>query len=105
VDSSFFHLMGWRPREGRLFTEADDRTGAAAVALVTSEFAEKMLSGDPRSIGAALALDGTAYQIVGILPCGLKFFTEPVAVYLPADPRNGTPINTDRHVRDVLIEG
>src|SRR5713226_5563272 len=80
VSSGFFHLMGWRPLGGRLFNERDDRVGAAPVVLVSSEFAARMLSSNLHSIGSTLALDGMAYQIVGILPPGLRFFTQPVDV-------------------------
>ena len=97
VSSGFFHLTGWRPVAGRLFDEQDDRVGATPVVLVSSEFAARMLTSDPHSIGSALALDGMAYQIVGILPPGLRFFAQPVDVYVPVGPRNGTPLKRDEH--------
>jgi putative ABC transport system permease protein len=94
---SFFRLTGWGPLRGRLFSEADDRRGAAPVVVVTSEFWARTLNSDPYAVGAALALDGTAYQIVGILPAGLKFFTQSVDIYVTAGLRDGNTANRAEH--------
>ena len=97
VTSSFFHLTGSRPLLGRLFTEADDRWGAAPTVLVTEEFWAKTLGGDPRVIGQALDLDGTAYQIIGVLRPGLKFFTRPMDFYLPIGISAGNAVKRSQH--------
>lgn len=103
VSSSFFRLTGWRPQMGRLFTEADDRTGAAPIVLVSGEFRARMLSGDPHVVGSTLILDGRAYQVIGTLPPGLRFFTRPVDFYLPAGPRDGKTVNRAEHGSMVLL--
>ena len=97
VSASFFHMTGWRPLIGRLFGEADDRPGAAPVILMTGEFWATRMSGDPHVIGSTLTLDGKDYQIIGILPPGLKFFTQPIDFYLPAGPKDGTVSNRAKY--------
>lgn len=74
VTSSFFPMVGAKPLLGRLFTESDDRPGAAPTVVVTPEFWQSTLGGDPGVVGASLALNGKAYQIIGVLRPGLKFF-------------------------------
>jgi putative ABC transport system permease protein len=103
VSSSFFHLMGWRPLLGRLFDEADDAPGARPAVLVSSEFFARMLNNDPHVLGTALVLDGTSYQIIGILPPGLRFFTQHVDVYMPAGARDGNAVSRADHGSMVVL--
>jgi putative ABC transport system permease protein len=103
VSSDFFRLMGWESLQGRLLNEGDDAVGAAPVVLVTGEFITRRLNNDSQSIGSTIVLDGTAYQIVGILPSGLRFFTEQVDIYVPSGPRNGSLKNRDEHGSMVVL--
>jgi len=97
VDSSFFHLTGSRPLLGRLFTEADDRWGATPTVLVTEEFWAKTLGANPRVIGQTLDLDGKAYQIIGVLRPGLKFFGRPMDFYLPLGISENNTVKRSQH--------
>src|SRR5450631_2127670 len=64
VGAAFFRLTGWLPLEGRLFSEADDRLGAAPTVVLTSEFCARMLGGVTRVVGTMLILDGKGYQVI-----------------------------------------
>ncbi|MBZ5595666.1 MAG: ABC transporter permease [Acidobacteriia bacterium] len=97
VTNTFFHLTGARPLMGRLFTEADDRPGAALTVLVTSEFWSKTLGGDPKAVGATLALNGKAYQVIGVLAPGPKFLSRPGDFYLPLGISAGNIVNRSQH--------
>ncbi len=97
VTAAFFRLTGWRATQGRLFSEDDDRPGAVPVVVVTSEFCARILNGDVHAVGRMLTLNGRAYQIIGILPPALRFFTRPVDFYLPAGPRDGATIDRAEH--------
>src|SRR2546421_10455954 len=68
---------------GRLFIDADDRPGAAPTAIVTADFWQSRLGGDPHVIGESLELDGTPYEIIGVLSPGRKFLWRSAEVYLP----------------------
>ncbi|HKV41741.1 MAG TPA: ABC transporter permease, partial [Blastocatellia bacterium] len=83
VTYDFFRLTGARPIKGRLFAEPDDRPGAAPAVVVSGEFWSGMLAGDPNVVGETLALNGKAFQVIGVLKPGLEFFSRPVDLYLP----------------------
>ncbi len=65
--------------------------------MLSSEFWARKLNNDPHVVGATLKLDGTAYQIIGILPLGSRFFTQPVDFYIAAGLRNDNTVNRSEH--------
>lgn len=83
VTNSACRLTGMTPMLGRLFTDADDKPGAAPVAILTPEFWQSRLGGVPNVIGQSLELDGTSYEIIGVLNPGRKFLWRSAEVYLP----------------------
>jgi putative ABC transport system permease protein len=66
VTSNYFDVLGVRPIRGRNFLQAEEET--ADVAMVTEEFWQKRMGGDPNVIGRSITLDGVAHTIVGVLP-------------------------------------
>jgi putative ABC transport system permease protein len=97
ITNRFFHLTGFEPKLGRLFAEDDDRPGAARTVVVSGEFWAGALGGDPQVLGETLALNGKPYQIIGVLPPGLKFLTRPVDLYLPLGPSASTAATRSQH--------
>jgi len=83
VTSSFFQLTGARPALGRLFTDHDDTPGAAPTVVATADCWQRKLGGDPNVVGESVVLDGTSYQIIGILNPRFQFLTRPVDFFLP----------------------
>ncbi len=59
-------MLGVRPILGRNFLPEEEES--ADVALVTKNFWQKRLGGDPNVIGRSITLDGTPHTIVGVLP-------------------------------------
>ncbi|MGB0033923.1 MAG: ABC transporter permease [Candidatus Acidiferrales bacterium] len=82
VSATFFSLVGASPRLGRSFTAAEDAPGGPAVALLTKNFWRTRFGSDPEIVGKSIVLDGNSYNIIGVLPAGLKFSPR-AAVYLP----------------------
>ncbi len=66
LTSNYFDVLGVRPIRGRNFLPGEEE--GADVALVTENFWQKRLGGDPNVIGRSLTLDGTVHTIVGVLP-------------------------------------
>ena len=66
LTSNYFDVLGVRPILGRNFLPEEEE--GADVALVTRNFWQKRLGGDPNVIGRSITLDGTAHTIVGVLP-------------------------------------
>src|ERR1700682_2515269 len=66
LTANYFDVLGVRPVRGRNFLPQEEE--GADVALVTENFWQKRLGGDPNVIGRSINLDGTAHIIVGVLP-------------------------------------
>ena len=66
LTSNYFDVLGVRPIRGRNFLPEEEE--GADVAVITENFWQKRLGGDPNVIGHSITLDGTAHTIVGVLP-------------------------------------
>jgi len=72
VSSDFFSLLEVSPALGRGFAEEDFQHGRAA--LISHELWQRRFGASIGAIGAAVALDGEAYTVVGVLPAGFRQF-------------------------------
>ena len=97
VTGNFFSLLGVHPLLGRFFSAADDRYGAAPTVVLTHEFWAGKLAGDPGIVGTTLALTGKAYQVIGVAPPGLHFFSPPADFYVPMGLIHGNDVNRAKH--------
>jgi len=66
VTSNYFDVLGVRPILGRNFLP--EEAEGADVAMVTVNFWQKRMGGDPHVIGRSITLNGVTHTIVGILP-------------------------------------
>src|SRR6266404_3133987 len=66
LTSNYFDVLGVRPIRGRNFLPGEEE--GADVAVVTENFWQKRLGGNPNVIGRSITLDGTVHTIVGVLP-------------------------------------
>ena len=66
LTSGYFDVLGVRPIRGRNFLPAEEE--GADVAMVTENFWQKRMGGDPNVLGRSITLDGIAHTIVGVLP-------------------------------------
>src|SRR5213594_4011978 len=66
LTANYFDLLGVCPIMGRNFLPEEEE--GADVAVVTKNFWQKRLGGDPNVIGRSITLDGTVHTIVGVLP-------------------------------------
>src|SRR6266478_5071883 len=66
VTANYFDVLGVRPIRGRNFLPEEEET--ADVAMVTENFWQKRMGGDPNVIGRSITLDGLLHTIVGVLP-------------------------------------
>jgi predicted permease len=71
VTANYFDLLQLKPALGRFFSAEEDRVrGRDALAVIGYGFWQRRLGGDPRAIGSAITLNGTAFTIVGVAPEG-----------------------------------
>ena len=86
--TQYFPLIRVAPAIGRDFTEADGKSGAQRVAILTDGYWKTAFGGDANAIGQTLALNGESVTIVGILP---KDYIIPGSVSIFMNPKFGVP--------------
>jgi putative ABC transport system permease protein len=95
VSATFFSLVGAAPRLGRFFADAEDKPGARSVLLLTESFWRARFGSDPQIIGKSMVLDGTSYEIIGVLPADLKYFPR-AQVYVSIAAFSNNPVWQNR---------
>jgi len=68
VSWSYFGLLGITPAIGRGFTQADGKPGGPQTVIVSHGFWQQRLGGRPDVLGQRVRLDGSDYEITGVLP-------------------------------------
>lgn len=86
ASSSLLHVLRLTPALGRAFLPGEDRVAAAAVAMISHEMWVARFGASPSALGRTLTLDGTSYEIVGVLPRGLDLWARGRAspIWIPA---------------------
>src|SRR6478752_6292025 len=97
VTANYFDVLGVRPVRGRNFLPEEEES--ADVAMVTENFWQKRMGGDPNVIGRSIALDGVAHTIVGILPNLPISWTGPNAEVWTTEPFVVPGISKERIMR------
>ena len=73
VSGDFFRVLGVSPARGRLFTSSDDAPGcSASVAVVSYDFWQVSLGGDPGVVGSTLTIVDQPVTVVGVAPAGFR---------------------------------
>src|SRR6266699_4466626 len=86
IMADYLTTLGVKPILGRGFTNAEDRPGGAAVALISYGRWQKHFGGDPSIIGQTLNLEGRSHTIIGVMPPGFD---------LPAAAEIWVPLQTN----------
>lgn len=72
VSADFFALLGVRPRVGRLFSQADDRSGGATGVVIDERLWARLFDGRGPLDELALTIDGARYDVIGVVPQALS---------------------------------
>ncbi|MEO5960158.1 MAG: ABC transporter permease [Opitutaceae bacterium] len=67
VTTNVFSMLNVRPALGRLFAPEDGRGGRQAFVIVTHDFWQRALGGDPQIVGKSVMIDLIPYQVIGVL--------------------------------------
>ncbi|HXB67025.1 MAG TPA: ABC transporter permease [Candidatus Acidoferrales bacterium] len=90
VSGGFYRDLGVPPAAGRLILDADDRAGAAPVAVITHKYWQRRFAANPDAIGQSMLINNVPFTIVGVSApgfFGVDAATEPpVAIPLHAAP-------------------
>ena len=74
ASGGFFRTLGVAARAGRVFTEDDDRPGAAPVVVLSDGFWNREFARSPAALGQTLQINGAHATIIGVTPP--EFFGE-----------------------------
>jgi putative ABC transport system permease protein len=73
VTGAFFDVMGTPPEVGRAITTADDPIGSRDVVVLGHDIWRRRFGSNAAIVGQQITLDGTAYEVVGVMPEGFKY--------------------------------
>jgi predicted permease len=69
VSGTYFSVLGVQASLGRTFTDADEqKAGGPPVAVVSYDWWQRRLGGDPAVVGATISARQTVYNIIGVAP-------------------------------------
>ena len=97
ISAGFFSTLGTNPILGRTFSPDDDHPGAAPVAILGGGFWKRRFGSSASIVGKAIALNGTSYTVVGVIPPGFAFYGHDRDVYTPIGQWND-PSFRDRRI-------
>ncbi len=84
VSPDFFDVLGVRPQAGRFFLPEEGQASGKPVIVISDALWHSRFGGDRNIIGETVALDGTPYTIIGVLPANIQFpFLAPADVWSP----------------------
>jgi predicted permease len=95
VSGDFFTLLGVDPALGRAFLPDEDSVpGEKLVTVLSHNFWQRQLGGDPAVVGGSVTLNGHAFSVVGVAPKGFKganaIFTPALWVPMMSHPQLAT---------------
>jgi putative ABC transport system permease protein len=103
VTPSFFPTLGLKLALGRVFLEAEGKSGQERVVILSHAFWREKFQMQPDVLGQSITMNGKPYTVVGVLPENFDFPSPQVKVWVPA--ALDTPIfqeNLDAHFLRVI---
>src|SRR3984957_858035 len=73
VDADFFSTLEASPEAGRTIGAEDEQPGKDRVVVISHALRRDMFAGSANVLGQTLELDGTPYQIIGVMPAEFGF--------------------------------
>jgi predicted permease len=83
ITDGLLSLLGVRPELGHLIRPEDDVPGAPARVILTHGYWRRAFGAAPEVAGQSLTIDGSQYEITGVLPASFRFLNTHPQVLLP----------------------
>ncbi|HMJ05783.1 MAG TPA: ABC transporter permease [Chthoniobacterales bacterium] len=68
VTANFFTVIGLQPQLGRVFTEAEDRVGGPALAVISDALWQRFFQRGRNVLGRSVNFGNEPYTIIGVMP-------------------------------------
>jgi len=82
ISAELFPVLGVPVAQGRAFSPADDKPGAAPVMMISYALWQRRFARSPAAIGKTITFDDKPYTIVGVAPAGFRL-SQDDDIYLP----------------------
>ena len=76
VTAGIMSALDVQPAFGRYFTRADDEPGRQPTAVLMYGYWQRRFAGNPSVVGQTITLDGTPYDIIGVMPQRFRFLDQ-----------------------------
>jgi predicted permease len=84
VTAGTLRALGVQPALGRWFANDDDQPGAAETMILSDRYWQTRFAGDPSVLGSTLTVDGREREVIGVMPPGFNYRSNPADLILPA---------------------
>jgi predicted permease len=83
VGGNLFSMVGARPALGRIFGMEGERPGEGRLAILSWQMWQEIFRGDSAILNRSIALDGSRYTIIGVMPRGFQLFDWKSDLWVP----------------------
>lgn len=83
VSAGVLEALKIAPQLGHWFTAEDQKPQAASTVLLSHGYWMQRFGGDRNVLGRSIIIDGTASQIIGVMPAGFRVADVPMQLILP----------------------
>ncbi|HEY3134922.1 MAG TPA: ABC transporter permease [Blastocatellia bacterium] len=91
VSADVFAVLKVTAGSGRVFTNDEDKPGAAPVAVLSQGLWQRRFGGDPGIIDQTLTLNGQSFTVIGIMPPDFQFPGRGIDLWSPAGQAAANP--------------
>ena len=113
VSSNLLPMLGATADKGRLFVSSEDAKGSPGTAVLSYGMWVRRYGSDPQVIGKSLTINGSTYQVIGILPRSFSLprevlptlgGAEQAEILLPLPMEQDAPQNRDHEDYNIMAK-
>src|SRR5436190_8755324 len=90
ISADLFAALRARPLIGRVFTNDEDKPGAAPVVVLSYPLWQRRFGGQASILNQSLTLNGKSYTVIGVMPSDYAFPAR-VEMWVPVGPLSDAP--------------
>jgi putative ABC transport system permease protein len=83
VTGNFFDVIGVRAAIGRTFVDEETWNNAERVVILSDGTWRSRFGGDRSVVGKVITIDGSSWEVIGVMPPGFSFPTRSIDVWVP----------------------